>query len=375
MENALRLLAFILCSFFLSGLLAQDEIARARVLVPYNDHGQWGYSDTLGNMVYKARYEKAGFYFRRMMNGNETYISRVNTAWGENLLQANGKLLLPKKTHFVKFLYSKAAPGTLLILQKKGQYGIYELDKGWLTTAKFDTLFRHTYNDWVLLRGASDPTYTHFNPKTLKTEVTGFVSVEEYWSAMNTVVIATTADRKHYQLTSGGEKTLLSPEEFAKMESLDGLMIEELADDWDQAYHWRGPRPSAAELGVDKATDYRDYSSLSFAEKYGFTAAIIAQKDGKYGMVDRKGNVLLPFEYDGIRFSDPATEAKLHKNGKVGYKILFTHHPTIEPKYDVLDPAYHLPVSSGWSFGIFRVKINGQTAYVGENAVEYFDFE
>lgn len=375
MKSFLPLFILSLLFFGACQLNAQKADVHPLAMVPYNDHGRWGYSDTLANVLIKPRYEKASFYFRRKIGDEIVFLSRVNTSFGENLLQGSGKLLLPKKTNLVKMMSSNVARGSLFILQKKGKYGVYELERGWQTEARFDTLFRYTFNDWVLLRAAADATYTHFNPSTLQTETTDFVYINEYWSDMNTVIVATTAAGEHYRLSAGATKTLLSDEEFSEMESLDGLMLEEMPDDWGGNYHWRGPRPSAESLGVDRTVDFRDYSALSFADRYGFKKAIIAQKDGQMGIVDEKGTILLPFQYDRVEFSDPATEAKLYKDGKMGYKLLFTHHPTIEARYESIEPAIHLPVSRTWNFAVFRVQVDGQQAYVGENAIEFFDLD
>ncbi len=119
----------------------------------------------------------------------------------------------------------------------------------------------------------------------------------------------------------------------------------------------------------------KHYSTLSSAWRYGFRKAIIASKDGQMGMVNENGEVILPFAYDRIRFTASATSAFLEKDGKFGYKILFTHHPVIEARYESIVLDRQLPVSNNWRFALFLVEVNGQKGYVGEIAVEYFDLE
>ncbi|MEO0726313.1 MAG: hypothetical protein AAFZ63_17355, partial [Bacteroidota bacterium] len=137
--------------------------------------------------------------------------------------------------------------------------------------------------------------------------------------------------------------------------------------------HGKGERRTAAHLGVDEIIDLKDYSSLSYAAHYGFQKAIIAKRNGKMGMLSETRKTLIPFEYDRIQFASSPTNVYLEKDGLVGFKILFTHHPMIEARYESLSLARYLSVSSSWRFALFQVTVNGQQGYVGENAVEYFD--
>lgn len=93
------------------------------------------------------------------------------------------------------------------------------------------------------------------------------------------------------------------------------------------------------------------------------------------GVVNENGEIILPFIYDEIVFTDTNTEAQLYLNGKEGRKIFFSHYPVIEPKYDSILPHEILRVNNNWNFGVFKVKIGNNEGYVGENGVEYFRFD
>lgn len=371
-----RFLLLLLALFFMGNLSAQTLGEEAKVWVPYNDHGVWGFSDTLGNIQLKPRFEQVDFFFvRRFGKDQYEYTSQVETRWGDNLIRPNGELMLPKKTQEMRQLANSSRRGKIFLLKINDHLGIYDLVEGWLAKPRFDSLYPSTYNNWMLLKADDDATFTRFNLNTLQPETTEIVSVSEYWADMGTINIATTTDGKRHKLTGNGMEEV-SEEELARYEDLDGVMLEEIPDEWfSDQYSWRGPKPSAEELGLDRATAYKDYSRLPFVKNYPFSKAIIGTRDGKMGMVDENGNVMIPFEYDRVQFADPATEAYLVKNGLIGYKLMFSHHPTIEPRYEKFERAHQLPVSQSWVFALFRVEINGERAYVGENGVEYFNFE
>ncbi|MEO0728630.1 MAG: WG repeat-containing protein, partial [Bacteroidota bacterium] len=62
---------------------AQSTDAHPHVLIPYNDHGEWGYCDTLGNIQIKPQYKSAYFFNARTIGEAEVYLSAVETKWGQ----------------------------------------------------------------------------------------------------------------------------------------------------------------------------------------------------------------------------------------------------------------------------------------------------
>ncbi|MEL7425749.1 MAG: WG repeat-containing protein [Bacteroidota bacterium] len=360
-----------------SSVHAQSNDVHPRVLIPYNDHGEWGYCDTLGNLQINPQYEAANFFYSTYISAEEVYLSVVKNKWGQALLKSDGKLLLPKKTHRARNLYTGAAPrGTVYLLQKKEKYGIYQLGEGWLVKPTLDSLYPRSYNNWMLLKASDAPTFSRFNLETLQLEPTEIVAVREYWGSLGTANVATTQDGQLHRLTKEG-MIPVKAEELTDYEDMNDVMLEEVPDDgfYEQSYHWKGERPTAAQLGVDEVIDLKDFSSLSYAARYGFQKAIIAKRNGKMGMLSETRQTLIPFEYDRISFASSPTNVYLEKDGLVGFKILFTHHPMIEARYQSLSLARYLPVSSSWRFALFQVTVNGQQGYVGENAVEYFKLE
>lgn len=360
---------------FIIMLLGVGISAQNPLLVPFNDHGKWGYCDTLGKLQIQPAYQSASFFYSTKIGVEQQYVSKVKTAHGENMLTVDGELVLPAKFDLVDNIHSKAMPNSLFLVKKKGKYGIFEHGKGLLVPAKYDSLsMGFAFSTIYLLKHKKDATYRRFDPETLELKSTDIVDLGVFYYGYNMVEVVTKSDGSHYELQNN-ELILIDPVKFAEYEDIDDVLLEEMPDDWNSSFNWEGPKPTAEELGVDRTLLFKDYSTIGLGDKYGFQQIIVAEKDGQKGAVNAKGEVILPFQYDRITFDLTNTQLILEKGDKVGRKLLFTHHPTIEPRYDKLRIANQLRVSSTWSFGVFEVVLNGQRAYVGENAVEYFDFK
>ncbi len=223
---------------------AQSTDVHPNVLIPYNDHGQWGYCDTLGNIQIKPQYEAARFFYAKTINEEETHLSTVYTKHGSALLKSNGNLLLPKKAYRVKNLSTSAAPkGTVYLAQRKGKYGIYQLDEGWLVKPQFDSLYPRSYHNWTLFKSDKDATFSRFNLETLQLESTEIVEVKEHWGDLGTVNIVTTRDGQKHLLTKNG-MVQMTTDELEQYEDLDGVFLEEVPYDTiledDDTFRWRG---------------------------------------------------------------------------------------------------------------------------------------
>lgn len=368
---------FLLCTTLLIlGYSLYAQQYEAPLLIPYNDHGEWGFCDTLGNIQIDPAYEKATFFFPFSLAKERIAVSRVQTKDGRNLLQTKGELLFPAQLDYHGSINSTIAPNTLFILKRKDKYGIYEQDKGWLIRPVYDTLaHRFSFSKWFLFKRDKADTYDRFSADNHSMEATDIVDVGIYFHKYNVVEVVTKRDSSRYEIRDD-KLVLIDPEEFSQYEDMGDTMLEEVPDDdYGNVYRWQGAKPTAEELGVDRTLVFKDYSGLGFGDKYGFTKIIIAEKAGQTGVLTEKGEELLPFAYDQIRMVEGNTQLELKKDGKIGRKILFTHHPMIAPKYDKLRLVKQLRVTPRWSFAIFGVSLNGQKGFVGENAVEYFDFE
>jgi hypothetical protein len=99
-------------------------------------------------------------------------------------------------------------------------------------------------------------------------------------------------------------------------------------------------------------------------------AYIISGLSGKYGIINEREDVVLPFNYDTIEEKDEMFLLK--QNAKIGFFIWNTVHPVIQPAYDEYLWKQYIPVNNGWRFTLFKVVQKGKAFFVGENGVAYF---
>lgn len=98
----------------------------------------------------------------------------------------------------------------------------------------------------------------------------------------------------------------------------------------------------------------RNYDALS---KYADdTSLYIAQKNQKFGIIDSRDKVILPFDYDkiGLYFGEPA---KVRINGKWGF-IDSQTHTVISPQYEE---------TTGFNEGLAGVQKNGKWGFIDDN--------
>jgi hypothetical protein len=353
-------------------LLAQHQNP---LWIPFNDHGKWGYCDTLGTLQIEPAYESASFFYPMNIGAEKYFVSRVETSRGNNLVMSNGELVFPAKLDFVDNIYSKASPNNLFLLRKKGKYGVFKYGESWVMPAKYDMMGSgFDFSSMYLFKREKDNTYQRFYPETLELKETDIIDVGVFYHGFNTVEVVTKTDGSRYEVQNA-ELIPIDLAKYAEYQDLGDVMLEEVPEEWSNSFSWEGTKPTAEALGVDRVLDYKDYTSIGLGSRYGFERIIIAEKNGQMGIINEKGEEVLPFQYDRLRMDVNNTQVILEKDGKVGRKLLFTHYPSIEPRYDKLRLANQLRVSSNWSFGIFEVVLNEQSGYVGENAVEYFDFK
>lgn len=355
-----------------------------RFYIPYNDHGIWGYCDTLGQVTIRPRYEKAGLFYNTLIGDRRTIVSQVTTRWGRNRLDQADKLLMPRKSDLVRRLtLTSSDPDSLFLLKnKRSQYGIYRYNVGWAVKATYDSIAPSIYVDdsWVLLKRAESDTYDYFDQATKSMQPSEIVEVQKFSYGYNTVGLGRTADNRFFALRNY-QLERISDEDMAANYELEEELYFEAADLEDTFYDNGGylfedPLPNAQELGVDKIVQVKEYSRYgALTIKYGFRVMMIVEKEGQMGLYNGKGEAILPIQYDQVTFVETDTQVAIYKHGKVGRKLLFSHYPTIEPRYDDLRLYHQLRVSPRWSFALFKVSINGQDGFVGENAVEYFDLD
>lgn len=340
------------------------------LLIPFNDHGKWGWSDTLGNIVIQPKFKQARFFYQTVVENKVYYNASVTTHGGRNLFTAEKGLMVPESYELLRSIDQHLPSGRQLVRNTDRKYGLYlSATERLITKTFYDTVsWEAISRDVILLKNRSDKTYMMYSPGKKRMVKTDIVQVREVYvkkgAYANHIALAMHKNGK-YSKTSDGKLTpyAIDADIASQLEEEDGEWIGVAIE---EAYQRRGS---------SKVPTTIDFSRNPSAQKYGFQKLVLQKQDGKMGVVNENGEIILPFIYDEIVFADTNTEAQLYLNGKEGRKIFFSHYPVIEPKYDSILPHEILRVNNNWNFGVFKVKIGNNEGYVGENGVEYFRFD
>lgn len=394
MKNHLTLVALL---FLASGtMLAQSPVKlsdystdrikgrESQFLIPFNDHGEWGYSDTLGKILIKPSFPEVHFFGPKKMGDGSVYLAKVFTSAGENFLLPNGDLLLPKKFNWIKQIMDlipdeKGMP--LFIVEKKGKHALYHPQNGLIGKFRFDAFQKSQASETPLyLRDRKTKTYQEFEPKKQSFKPTPYSKIEEVPSLEEgrwrhrTIAITPEADTFAYEAGVYIPFSLVG--NLYDLIEMDPPEFEDMSVD-------DSPRPPskaqlekwATELEVDAVIEKKQFRVGGITTKYGFSSLFLVQKGDKMGVLNENGKIILPLLYDKVTLNRNGTQANLELDGKIGKKLFLTHYPTIEPRYSEFRAGPTLRVSRSWTFALFKAKIGDQQVYVGENGVEYFNLD
>jgi hypothetical protein len=391
-------LTFLIALFFLiPGLTSAQFIARtsnyspenikgneSQFFIPFNDHGKWGYCDTLGNIQIKPSLDEAGFFRPYRMGDLAVYYASVATKAGTNLMLSDGDLLLPKKYRMVKpilGLLPKEKDVPVFIVEKKGKHALYHPQEGLLSKFTFDEPNNYvTSRELLCLRDLKTKLYHQFIPEKRSFKPTPYsefmstyIREESKWS-YKLIGITPEADTFVYHNGTFVPFTLSPP--IDELIEEDPPEFEDTSIDGEPYVTLPSKsflKETALALQVDEVTESQDFGRNNVAKKYGFSKLHVVRKGDKMGVLNEEGRIILPVSYDRVTLEDEGSQARLELDGKVGRKIFFTHYPTIEPRFDQLRPSLSLRVTSRWLFTLFKGVIDGQEVYIGENGVEYFN--
>lgn len=408
------ILAYIL--FILAHGYAQTTVAYSpKVMIPYIINEKWGYSDTLGQIICELKFDSVGFFevwhnthaiikkgnkfgiidkdFNLIVEPKYKYLKGTNCCLKEDLNffqvgngrkwgvdATSGKRVIPIKYDDIDFNFITLG----FIAAKKGKkFALFTLTGDKITDFKFDRFTfgvfgGGSYND---LLGEAGEEYFLIKPdKTVITAPEKPNSFNIDFSDPNTrdVKKLTKAEKEN------NDKISL---EIKKKYDLDSVYLGRplcrapfkgdflfvLVDKNGKKGVWDVKRKLVNFIEYEDVLAIRTYNK-DIGQKYGFNELWYAQKNGRWGVANEKGDIQIPFDYDGFgKISDSFVETKL--NGKSGAVIYFTYYPPIACKYDSIDFFQQLEVTKEWAFGVYKVSLNGNIGYVGENGVEFFKFD
>ena len=349
------------------------------LLIPYNDHGKWGFSDTLGKIVIEPQFESASFFYESRDGVTVSYVYRG----GEPEFYIAGKgIASPEgfKAEYALFepFYRR---NDLAPVKKSGKMGLFDYRKQQLMVdAEYSDMFVDEANQMVYLynyqkesRGSNHMDILAYDVERAKSKKLKYVKVQseivlnEEETRVKEVLLFKDKNGRWYENTSEGwVKSRYTQDDFLEKEDEDDPRLAVAVPEPPARLLPRVPNYKIAAIDGAKM-----YSSIEIGRGNNYQ---VMWKDGAYGIY-RERTQMLPFNYDFIDIDYENGFFFLLRNNKMGVYIPFTTYGAIQPKYDMLLVEQRLEVSKTWSFVLFKALQNGNEGYVGENGMEYFNFD
>jgi hypothetical protein len=395
-------------------LLFQITIAGAQIkkfLIPFRQGNHWGFSDTSGKIIIQPQYDGTDFLVSNEMI--RTDVGAIITKKGQGIISFNGKIVVPAEYEHVAELKGN------YVVQKNSKQGLYNANGKLVVPVKYDEVFNADY------RG--DCIHLLLNQKIGLYMPSLHLIIPAVYDNINDEFYSDKVDnQKYFFAKKGSERYLIdrrtgkiSPYkddedlgadaiEMMKMEDTGYYGTENTEKDLvkkirtsfeldevepylhvgslyaSQSKMYQVKKNGKLGLALPDATLLLApiYDSISYVLilpdgsqflKYRSSYLIAVRKGNYFGLINEKGEEILPFQYDVISALPKYWTGFLtDKDHKKGIFLPYTVYPPLPNKYDSIDCYGHFNVTEQWSFLLFKVSVNGKPGYVGENGVEYF---
>jgi hypothetical protein len=367
-----------------------------QILIPFRVATKWGYSDTLGKIKIPAKYDTVSFFDYNVFYKGDHVIAEVRFNGKPMAINEKGTVIVPPKYDFINAIQQSA--DFAFFIFRNGKVGVFTKGKelfppiyDFMDVTSYGHFKVHKDNKWGLIndagkivipiayddlreRNASQPDLVNWEAIewgkdgkliTVKTnlqierpsprgpadlqEIPGYVAPEELNKAAD-------AAKKEFDLDS------------LRLDDYTGIVFKGkqqgifLPVEAKKVYLFSKPYTIH---GIKYFPSYeRGYLKKNSA------AYITAVIGGKYGMINEKEEIVLPFEYDHIQEKEGFFLLKL--NGKVGFFIWNGLYPVIQPIFDEYVRKYEIRVNYNWNFILFEIIKQGKPGFVGENGISYF---
>lgn len=329
-------------------------------LVPYRLYTKWGYADMTGKLVIPARYDNAGQFFEKCA------IVKQNKKYG--LIDSTGKLLLPviydnidtrslgEKIWFTLRTGDKnglADPAGKLILPVKYDHISFEMEGAYAIAVEGNTIVKITKDGTVQQSTKSE---------LQELEKIGMVNVEGDPNG-DFIKPYTLNNKKGFLVHGKGAKMDSIP---AIYDEIDEINIYQniLRVKKDGLWGVIGPKNNIIFPFL-----YEEMGSASPGLNL-----YSGKKGGKSGILNPNNEILVPFEYDRFYFTNDDFWCISYQNGKQGIIVLDNSRPVIIPaRYKrVSGNSVETFEHQGEKFRFYGVETEQGYGYVREDGTDYF---
>ena len=388
-----RLLVIIVVLFLSGEPFAQSP----QILIPFRIGTKWGYSDTLGKIKIPAKFDTVSFFDYNVFYKGDHVIAIVQLNGKPMAITEKGTVIVPPKYDFIRVMQQFAE--FTFFVSSNGKFGVYKKGKelfppiyDYMDVTSYGHFKVHKDNKWGLINDAGKIVipiaYDDLRERNvIEPGLVNWEAIE--WGKDGKLITVKTTNLQLERPDLRGPEALqevpayLAPEELnkavdaAKKEfDLDSLHLDNYT-----GIVFKGKQrgiflPVEAKKVYLFSTPYTVHGIKYFPSydrgylKKNSAAYITAVIDGKYGMINEKEEIVLPFEYDHIQEKEGFF--LLIRNGKAGFFIWNGLYPVIQPLFDEYVRKYDIPVNYQWNFILFGIIKQGKPGFVGENGISYF---
>ncbi|WP_173003204.1 WG repeat-containing protein [Chitinophaga sp. SYP-B3965] len=329
-------------------------------LMPYRLYTKWGYADMTGKLVIPAKFDQANTYDEKCA------LVMLKDKYG--LIDSTGKLLLPLNDEIEIYRWQERK---WYILKTGGKYGLVNPEGKLILPVKYDEVIVGGQGPYA--GAATGDTYvkvtkdgkvqeaTASDWKNLKKVTIGTVEGEPF---NDFVEPFTLNNKKGYLIRGKGAGYDSIPAIYDAFDFFDGDYNVRMAKK-DGLWGVIGPKNNIifpflyGVMGRSASPKFNLYTGMRY---------------GKYGILKPNGDILIPFEWDRLSFANDDFWCMAYKNGKVGIIIFDASAPIfIAPKYKrVTSAPVKILEHQGKKIRFFYVGTEQGYGFVREDGVEYF---
>lgn len=378
---------------------------KPQIVIPFRSKNKWGYSDTLGRIKIKPKYDTVSLFDYDMVYKDNHVFAEAKLNGRPLIIDERGTVAVPPKYDYVKLINGLAEP--TFIISKNNKFGLFAKGKE-LVAPTCDYIVDYSWEGLFQICQNHKCGLIDLNGNILIPTIYDAVEHLSYYDVTKTKDQQPGYNWKgiwdkqpvYYKIKAANTGTL--SQEIPKLERL-GLETESISkDNIDKfidsvtkefgldsvqikynnlAILYKGSAKGIILTDAPKKIyffsksyniNYLKYFSPNSRNSWNHNSAayIIGSLNGKYGIINEMEEQILPFIYDHIEERDGFFLLK--QNGKTGFFVWNTMYPVIQPSYDAYLWKQYIPVNNGWRFTLFKIIKNGRTEFVGENGVNYF---